>query len=61
MVLASPWAIPPMSRDDVANGRLVVPFNVSMPSAGYYFVTPQDRPVASKLNLFREWLRTAAK
>jgi LysR family glycine cleavage system transcriptional activator len=30
--------------DDVANGRLVVPFNVSMPSAGYYFVTPQDRP-----------------
>ena len=47
--------------DDVANGRLVVPFNVSMPSAGYYFVTPQDRPVASKLNLFREWLRTAAK
>jgi LysR family glycine cleavage system transcriptional activator len=29
--------------DDVANGRLVVPFNVSMPSAGY-FVTPQDRP-----------------
>lgn len=47
--------------DDVANGRLVVPFNVSMPSAGYYFVTPQDRPVASKLNLFRDWLRTAAK
>lgn len=47
--------------DDVANGRLVVPFTVSMPSAGYYFVTPQDRPVASKLNLFREWLRTAAK
>lgn len=47
--------------DDVANGRLVVPFDVSMPSAGYYFVTPQDRPVASKLNLFRDWLRTAAK
>lgn len=47
--------------DDVANGRLVVPFNVSMPSAGYYFVTPQDRPAASKLKLFRDWLRTATK
>ena len=42
--------------DDVANGRLVVPFNVSMPSAGYYFVTPQDRPTTPKLNLFRDWL-----
>lgn len=47
--------------DDVANGRLVVPFNVSMPSAGYYFVTPQDRPATSKLKLFRDWLRTATK
>ena len=42
--------------DDVANGRLVVPFNVSMPSAGYYFVTPQDRPTTPKLDLFRDWL-----
>ncbi|CAN5357803.1 transcriptional regulator GcvA [soil metagenome] len=47
--------------DDVANGRLVVPFNVSMPSAGYYFVTPQGRPTASKLNVFRDWVRTATK
>ena len=46
--------------DDVASGRLVVPFNVSMPSAGYYFVTPQDRPVTSKMNLFRDWLKTVA-
>lgn len=47
--------------DDVANGRLVVPFNVSMPSAGYYFVTPQDRPTTAKLDLFRDWLRTVAQ
>ena len=47
--------------DDVANGRLVVPFDVSMPSAGYYFVTPQDRPATAKLNLFRDWLRTVSK
>ena len=46
--------------DDVANGRLVVPFNVSMPSAGYYFVTPQDRPVTTKLNVFRDWLKTVS-
>ena len=46
--------------DDVANGRLVVPFNVSLPSAGYYFVTPQDRPVTPKLKLFRDWLKTVA-
>jgi len=47
--------------DDVANGRLVVPFDVSMPSAGYYFVTPQDRPATAKLDLFREWLRAVSK
>lgn len=46
--------------DDVANGRLVVPFNVTMPSAGYYFVTPQDRPVTPKLKLFRDWLTTVS-
>ena len=47
--------------DDVANGRLVVPFDVSMPSAGYYFVTPQDRPATAKLDLFRDWLRAVSK
>jgi len=46
--------------DDVANGRLVVPFNVTMPSAGYYFVTPQDRPATPKLKLFRDWLKTVS-
>ncbi len=45
--------------DDVANGRLVVPFNVTMPSAGYYFVTPQHRPTTPKLKTFHSWLRTA--
>jgi LysR family glycine cleavage system transcriptional activator len=48
--------------DDIAKGRLVVPFNVTLPAdAGFYFVTPQDRPVAPKINAFRDWLTTMVK
>jgi LysR family glycine cleavage system transcriptional activator len=47
--------------DDIASGRLVVPFDVSMPSAGYYFVMPQDKVMTPALSAFHDWLIAAAK
>lgn len=47
--------------DDIANGRLVVPFDVTMPSAGYYFVTPEDKVITPAIGAFRDWLLTTAK
>ena len=47
--------------DDIANGRLVVPFDISAPSAGYYFVVPVDRPVTPVIGAFRDWLTETAK
>jgi len=47
--------------DDIANGRLVVPFDISAPSAGYYFVVPEDRPVTPVIGAFRDWLIETAK
>lgn len=47
--------------DDVAKGRLVVPFDITMPSAGYYFVMPQDRPETPSIAAFHEWLVATAK
>lgn len=46
--------------DDIAKGRLVVPFDVTLPAdAGFYLVAPQDRASAPKLDAFRSWLKTA--
>lgn len=47
--------------DDIAKGRLVVPFNITMPSAGYYFVTPQDKVITPAIGAFRDWLIETAK
>lgn len=48
--------------DDIAKGRLVVPFRTVLPSdAGYYFVTPLDKPVAAKIDAFRDWLKDTVK
>jgi LysR family glycine cleavage system transcriptional activator len=49
-------------RDDIANGRLVVPFDMRLPAdAGFYLVTPEGRRDAPKLATFREWLQRAAQ
>lgn len=46
---------------DIAKGRLVVPFKMSLPTdAGFYLVYPSDRAMARKLVAFREWLIAAA-
>lgn len=42
---------------DIAAGRLVVPFDVTLPStAGFYLVTPQETATAPRIAAFREWL-----
>jgi LysR family glycine cleavage system transcriptional activator len=46
----------------MAKGRLVVPFDIPLPAdAGFYFVTPQDRATAPKLNALRDWRKAAVK
>jgi LysR family glycine cleavage system transcriptional activator len=47
-------------QDDIAKGRLVVPFKLKLPvNAGFYLVRPDTRPDPPKLTAFREWLMSA--
>jgi LysR family glycine cleavage system transcriptional activator len=49
-------------RDDIAKGRLVVPFEIALPAdAGFYLVSPEATPDPPKLRAFRNWLATAAQ
>jgi LysR family transcriptional regulator, glycine cleavage system transcriptional activator len=49
-------------QDDIAKGRLVVPFNITLPAdAGFYLVSPEVRTDPPKLKAFREWLLASAK
>ncbi len=42
---------------DIAQGRLVVPFDVVLPAeAGFYIVAPDETADDPKIALFREWL-----
>jgi LysR family transcriptional regulator, glycine cleavage system transcriptional activator len=42
---------------DIAKGRLVVPFKITLPAdAGFYLVSPQTRADSPKLSAFRQWL-----
>jgi LysR family transcriptional regulator, glycine cleavage system transcriptional activator len=42
---------------DIAAGRLVVPFDVILPSdAGFYIVAPAETADMPKIRLFRDWL-----
>lgn len=44
-------------RDDIAKGRLVVPFKMALPAnAGFYLVSPESRADTPKLVAFRDWL-----
>ena len=44
-------------QDDIAKGRLVAPFDMTLPAeAGYYFVAPPDKIAAPKVDAFRAWL-----
>jgi LysR family transcriptional regulator, glycine cleavage system transcriptional activator len=47
----------PFVEADIAQGRLVVPFDVVLPAeAGYYIVAPAETADDPKIALFRAWL-----
>ncbi|MCK1741038.1 transcriptional regulator GcvA [Bradyrhizobium sp. 139] len=49
-------------QDDIAKGRLVVPFKIALPAdAGFYVVAPEGRREAPKLAAFRQWVVAAAQ
>lgn len=49
-------------QDDIAKGRLVVPFKIALPAdAGFYLVAPEARREAPKLAAFRQWVLAAAQ
>jgi LysR family transcriptional regulator, glycine cleavage system transcriptional activator len=49
-------------QDDIAKGRLVVPFKIALPAdAGFYLVSPEGAAEPPKLAAFRKWLTASAK
>jgi LysR family glycine cleavage system transcriptional activator len=47
---------------DIAKGRLVVPFKVTLPAdAGFYLVTPEAKADSPKLRAFRQWLKASVQ
>jgi len=49
-------------QDDIAKGRLVVPFRIALPAdAGFYLVSPQGRRETPKLAAFRDWMLAATQ
>src|ERR1700751_5523794 len=49
-------------QDDIAKGRLVVPFKIALPAdAGFYLVSPEGAAEPPKLRAFRQWLIDSAK
>jgi LysR family glycine cleavage system transcriptional activator len=49
-------------QDDIAKGRLVVPFTITLPTdAGFYLVSPTGRTDSPKLSAFRQWLTASAR
>jgi LysR family glycine cleavage system transcriptional activator len=49
-------------QDDIARGRLVVPFEIALPAdAGFYLVAPENKADPPKLAVFRQWLRASAQ
>ena len=52
----------PYVQDDIAKGRLVVPFSMTLPAeAGFYFVSPESTANTPKIFAFREWLFDSIK
>jgi LysR family glycine cleavage system transcriptional activator len=47
---------------DIANGRLVVPFKITLPAdAGFYLVSPEGKSDPPKLAAFRQWLQASVQ
>lgn len=51
-----------MLKDDIAAGRLIVPFDTALnPDCAYYLVRPEGRPERPAAKAFRQWLREEAR
>ena len=51
-----------LAADELAAGRLVRPFKLSLPTEyAYYFVSPEDTAEQPKIAAFREWLLAEAR
>jgi LysR family glycine cleavage system transcriptional activator len=51
----------PLVDDDLAAGRLVKPFDLTLPSAwAYYFVCPKPAAARPSIVAFRDWLMAEA-
>ncbi|TKW76000.1 MAG: transcriptional regulator, partial [Bradyrhizobium icense] len=49
-------------QDDIAKGRLVVPFEIELPvDAGFYLVSPDLKADSPKVSAFRTWLSDIVK
>jgi LysR family transcriptional regulator, glycine cleavage system transcriptional activator len=49
-------------QDDIAKGRLVVPFEIALPAdAGFYLVSPENKADPPKLAAFRQWFRASTQ
>jgi LysR family glycine cleavage system transcriptional activator len=49
-------------QDDIAKGRLVVPFEIALPAdAGFYLVSPEAKTDPPKLAAFRQWLKMSVQ
>src|SRR5438270_6815864 len=47
-------------QDDIAKGRLVVPFQIALPAdAGFYLVSSETKADPPKLAAFRQWLKAS--
>jgi LysR family glycine cleavage system transcriptional activator len=47
---------------DIAKGRLVVPFKITLPAdAGFYLVSPETSADSAKLRAFRQWLAASVQ
>lgn len=52
----------PLVDDDLAAGRLVKPFDLTLPSAwAYYFVCPKPAATRPSITAFRDWLMVEAE
>ena len=49
-------------QDDIAKGRLVMPFEIQLPvDAGFYLVSPEAKADSPKLSAFRKWVMDVVK
>ncbi len=55
-------SLEPLAADDLAAGRLVIPFTLRLPlQQSYYVVCPKPVPNDPKIAVFRQWLLREAK